>query len=117
MVLEVKNPPPNAGDVGDSGLIPGLGRSLGRGRGNPFQYFCLENPVDRRASRVAVYGVAEASMTETIYHGTRSTLYRFCDAQDICAHVICPTLLSCQLSSSLFFFSFYEEVSSTLHSP
>ena len=40
----VKNPPDNAGDAGS---IPGLGRSLGKGNGNPFQYSCLENPMDR----------------------------------------------------------------------
>ena len=42
----VKNPPANAGDVG---LIPGLGRSPGEGNGNPLQYSCLENPMDRGA--------------------------------------------------------------------
>ena len=39
----VKNPPANAGDIRDAGLIPGLGRSPGGGHGNPFQYSCLEN--------------------------------------------------------------------------
>ena len=42
----VKNPPAN---VGDLGLIPGLGRSPGGGNGNPLQYACLENPMDREA--------------------------------------------------------------------
>ena len=37
----------NAGDTGDVGSIPGLGRSPGEGHGNPFQYSCLENPMDR----------------------------------------------------------------------
>ena len=45
----VKNPPANAGEVGDAGSIPGLGRSPGRGHGNPIQYSCLENPMGRRA--------------------------------------------------------------------
>ena len=40
----VKNPPVKAGDVRDVGLVPGSGRSLGGGHGNPFQYSCLENP-------------------------------------------------------------------------
>ena len=40
----VKNPSPNAGDVRDAGLIPGLGRSPGGGHCNPLQYSCLENP-------------------------------------------------------------------------
>ena len=45
----VKNPPANAGDAGDTGLITGLGRSPGEGNGNPLQYSCLENPIDRGA--------------------------------------------------------------------
>ena len=45
----VKNPPANAGDVRDSGSIPGLGRSPGGGHGNPFQYSCLENPHGQRS--------------------------------------------------------------------
>ena len=47
-MLVVKNLPDNAGDVRDTGLIPGSGRSPG-GHGNPLQYSCLENPLDRRA--------------------------------------------------------------------
>ena len=39
----------NAGDTGDKGSIPGLGRSPGGGHGNPLQYSCLENPMDRGA--------------------------------------------------------------------
>ena len=49
MMLLVKNPPANAGDGGDAGLIQGLGRSLGGGHGNPLQYSCLGNPMDRGA--------------------------------------------------------------------
>ena len=49
VLLVVKNPPANAGDVRDLGSIPGLGRSLGEGNGNPLQYYCLENPMDRGA--------------------------------------------------------------------
>ena len=45
----VKNSPANAGDVRDAGLIPGSGRSPGGGHGNPLQYSCLENPMDRGA--------------------------------------------------------------------
>ena len=43
----VKNPPANAGDTEDLGLIPGLKRSPGVGNGNPLQYSCLENSMDR----------------------------------------------------------------------
>ena len=45
----VKNPPANAGETGDSGSIPELVRSPGGRNGNPFQYSCLEKPVNRRA--------------------------------------------------------------------
>ena len=45
----VKNPPANAGDTRDAGLIPGSGRSPGGGNGNPLQYSCLGNPMDRGA--------------------------------------------------------------------
>ena len=48
MALVVKNPPANGGDRG-SGLIPELGRSPGGGHGNPLQYSCLENSIDREA--------------------------------------------------------------------
>ena len=47
MAPVVKNLAANAGDEGDVGLIPGWGRSPGGGHGNPLQYFCLENPMDR----------------------------------------------------------------------
>ena len=50
----VKNLPANAGDTGS---IPGSGRSPGRGRGNPVQYSCLENPMDREAWWSTIHGV------------------------------------------------------------
>ena len=56
----VKNPPANAGDAGGKGSIPASGRSPGGGNGNPLQYCCLENPMDRAAWRVTVHGVAKS---------------------------------------------------------
>ena len=47
----------SACSAGDPGLVPGLGRSLGEGNGNPLQYSCLENPMDRGAWRATVHGV------------------------------------------------------------
>ena len=44
----------------DLGLIPGLGRSPGGWHGNPLQYFCLDNPMDREAWHAAVHGVAQS---------------------------------------------------------
>ena len=55
MVLLVKNLPANAGDIRDAGSMPGSGRSPGVGNGNPLQYSCLENPVDRGAWRAIVH--------------------------------------------------------------
>ena len=52
----VKNPPANAGDIRDVGLIPGFGRSPRRGHGNPLQYSCLENSMDRGAGRLQSIG-------------------------------------------------------------
>ena len=56
----VKNLPANAGDARYTGSIPGLGRSSGVGPGNPLRYSCLENPMDRRAWRATVHGVAKS---------------------------------------------------------
>ena len=50
----------STGDMGDIGSIPGLGRSLGEGNGNPFQYSCLENITDRGAWRATVHGVTKS---------------------------------------------------------
>ena len=59
MVLVVKNPPANA-DIGLVGSIPGSRRSPGGGQGNPLQYSCLENPMDRGAWQAVVHRVAES---------------------------------------------------------
>ena len=50
----------SACDAGDLDSIPGLGRSPGGGHGNPLQYSCLENPMDRGVWQAIVYGVAES---------------------------------------------------------
>ena len=62
--LLVKNSPADAEDVS---LIPVLGRFPGGGNGNPLQYSCQENPMDRRAWQVTVHGVTELDMTEHTY--------------------------------------------------
>ena len=56
----VKNLPANAGNRGDVCLIPGSGRSPGGGHGNPLQYSCLENSMDRGGWQVTDGGVAES---------------------------------------------------------
>ena len=72
MALVVKNPPANAGDFRDVGLIPGLGRSPAGGHDNPLQYFCLENPMDRGAwggeGGYSPWDCKELDMTEMTKH-------------------------------------------------
>ena len=59
----VKNLPANAGDMGSS---PGLGRFPGGGNGNPLQYSCLGNPINRGAWQATVHGVTELDMTDQL---------------------------------------------------
>ena len=67
MALVVKNPPANAGDVRNRGLIPGLGRSPRGGHGNPLQYSCLENSHGQRSlAGYSPWGHKELDATEAI---------------------------------------------------
>ena len=56
----VKNPPASARDMRDVGSIPGLGRSPGEGNGNPLQFSCLGNLMDREALQATVHGVTKS---------------------------------------------------------
>ena len=56
----LKNPPANAGDIRDLSSIPGSGRSPGEGHGNPLQYSCLENLMDRGAWKATVHRVTKS---------------------------------------------------------
>jgi len=67
----VKNPPANAGDVRNVGSIPGLEKFPGGGHGNPLQYSCLENPVDREAWPGVVHGVTKSRIR--LSDGTTTT--------------------------------------------
>ena len=60
MAQQVKNPPANAGNIGDAGLTPGSGRSLEEENGNPLQYSCLKNPMDREAWRTIVQRITKS---------------------------------------------------------
>ena len=74
MALTVKNLPAYAGDFKDPGLIPGSGRPPGAGHGNPLQYSCLENPMDRGARWATVHGVAK-SRTQLKRFSTHTSIY------------------------------------------
>ena len=81
----------NAGDAGDVSSIPLLGRSPGEGNGNPLQYSCLENPMDRGAGRATVHGVAqESDMTEATQHA-----HALMHAQILCIGNNCPRKFPC----------------------
>ena len=60
VMLLVKNPPANAGDIKGAGSIPGLERHPGGGHGNPVQYSCLEKPMDRGVWHAAIHGVEKS---------------------------------------------------------
>ena len=64
VVLVVKNMPANSGVIRDMGFILGWGRSPGGGHGNPLQYSCLENPMDREARQATVHRVTESDTAE-----------------------------------------------------
>ena len=60
----LKNTPVSAGNIRDTGSIPGLGRSSGEGHGNPLQYSCLEDPMGRGAWQATVHSVTELDTIE-----------------------------------------------------
>ena len=68
VALVVKNPPANEGDVRDVGSIPGSGRSPGGGHGNPLQYSCLKNPMDRGAWQASLQSCRELDRTALTEH-------------------------------------------------
>ena len=69
---------------GDPGLIPGLGRSPGEENGTPFQYSCLENPVDRGPWQATVHGVARVG--HNLATKTNQILYNFVMVFALCQH-------------------------------
>ena len=81
VVLVVKNPSGNTGDIRDKGSIPGWGRSPGGGHGNPLQYFCLENPMDGGAWRAIAHGVAK-SQTQLSTHASVGTVVKLSGEQE-----------------------------------
>ena len=60
MALETKNPLANAGNARDVGSVPGLGRSPGGGNGNPLEYSCLENPMERGDWQATVHEITKS---------------------------------------------------------
>ena len=76
VVLLVKNPHVNAGNIRDVGLIPGSGRSSGGGHGNPLHYSCLENPMHRGAWWATVHRIAKSQMQLKVF-STHTCIHLF----------------------------------------
>ena len=76
VTLVVKNPPANAGDTRDEGSIPGLGRSLGVGNGNPLQYSCLETSMNRGTWWTTDHGIAKSQTGVNTHTHTPPHTYR-----------------------------------------
>ena len=77
MALVVKNPSANTGDEREAGSTPGLGRSPGVWNGNPLQYSCLENSMDRGALQAIVDGAAESQTQVTKHTHTQRPLHSY----------------------------------------
>ena len=75
MAQLVKNPPASAGDTRDQGSFPGSGRSPGEGNGDPLQYSCLGNPMDRGARQAMVHGGHKDSDITKSEHTRTHTSY------------------------------------------
>ena len=95
VALVVKNPPANAGDMRDTGSIPGSGRSPGVENGNPLQYSCLKNPVDREAWWATVHGVAKSwTWMSTCVHPHTHRVLSLIKIKNPCSMVTLMNLLS-----------------------
>ena len=79
----VRNLPPSTGDARHPGSVPGSGRSPGVGNGNPLQYSCLENYMDRGAWWAAVHGIAEWDTTERTHTQYLTIIFYFCDVSSL----------------------------------
>ena len=89
---EVKNLPANAGDRRDVCSIPELGRSLGGGHGNPLQYSCLENPMDRGAWGATVQGIGWYGVIGRLWVHTHTTLNCKAFLQNLLNSSTCSTV-------------------------
>ena len=72
VALVIKNLPANRGDTRDGGSVPGSGGFSGEGNGNPLQYYCLGNLMDRGACRVIVHGISKSQMPLSTYTGGKN---------------------------------------------
>ena len=83
----VKNPPANEGGVKDAGSMPGSGRSPGGGNGNPLQYSCMENPMDRGDGKATVHRVAKSQTRLSNFTFTCNFVLYFPSLLQMCYHI------------------------------
>ena len=102
-MLVVKTPPTNAGDIRDTGLIPGSGTSPGEGNGKPLQYSCQENPMDRGAWWATVHGAAKNRTQLILLHCVYIPLPH---CFNYCSFVGSSQIGKCESSNFLKFFSY-----------
>ena len=100
----VKNPPASAGDTGDVGLIPGSGRSPGRGNGNPFQYLSLGNSRHSGAWQAIVHGVTKSQPCRACTHSNTviSTRIKVITEKRINAEISETTFANLQIRKDLY---------------
>ena len=104
MILVVKNPPANAGDIRDPGSMHRWGRSPGGGHGNPLQYSCLENPMDGGAWWSTFYGVTKSQIWQkqlspvftfyTVKHDVTSMYTYLYVHNKLFSHILLPKVCS-----------------------
>ena len=103
MALAVKNLSANAGDIRDIGSVPGLGKSPGGGYGNPLQYSCLENPMDRGDWQATVHRLAESDTTEVTLH---AHIHRKSNKWNQIFNILCSVLICCVNLLITYFLSY-----------
>ena len=102
----VNNPSASAGDIRYVGLIPGSGRSPGGGHGNPLQYFCLKNPMDRGNWQATIHGITKSWTRLSLHTHTHPTQAVITEVAGICqaSHsrgFLAPNILSSVLCINL----------------
>ena len=121
VVLVVKNLPANAGDIRDAGSIPGLGWSYGGANGNPLQYSCLENPMDRGAwwamglQRVGQGWGRELDTTEHACACTHTDTHTHTHKSSCRRHGLSYFIIDFSSSTQLYFHFFIFSLPGTYH--
>ena len=107
VVQVVKNLPANIGDLRDMGLMPGLGRSLGEGHGNPLQYSCLENPMDKGVWQTKSIGSQRVRHDWSVFAHTHEARYLTVTLFTILNYLWVQSMSVCSHPSQCSLLAFY----------